>query len=59
VHVIDLQNEDLIACVNIITGGAGVDVIYDGVGKDIFDKSMDLIKRGGALAGTARLLYLM
>ncbi|PSL26432.1 quinone oxidoreductase family protein [Chitinophaga ginsengisoli] len=46
-HVIDLQNEDLIACVNVITGGAGVDVIYDSVGKDIFDRSMDLIKTGG------------
>lgn len=46
-HVIDLQNEDLTARVNAITGGSGVDVVYDSVGKDIFDKSMDLIKTGG------------
>lgn len=46
-HVIDLQNEDLITRVNAITDGAGVDVVYDSVGKDIFDKSMELIKTGG------------
>ncbi|MCF6405133.1 quinone oxidoreductase [Chitinophaga filiformis] len=46
-HVIDLQNEDLTARVNAITGNAGVDVVYDSIGKDIFDKSIELIKAGG------------
>ncbi len=47
-HVIDLQSESLTERVNAITGGSGVDVVYDSVGKDIFGRSMELIKTGGA-----------
>lgn len=46
-YVIDLENEDLATRVHAITGGAGVDVVYDSVGKDIFDKSVNLLKTGG------------
>ncbi|XP_044505781.1 2-haloacrylate reductase-like [Mangifera indica] len=34
-HVIIYKEEDFVACVNEITSGNGVDVVYDSVGKDI------------------------
>jgi NADPH2:quinone reductase len=32
-----------------ITGGRGVDVVFDGVGKDTFTYSLDLIRKGGKI----------
>ena len=45
--VIDYGNEDFVEKVMEITGGKGVDVVYDSVGKDTFPKSLDCLKRRG------------
>jgi NADPH2:quinone reductase len=49
-HVINYREEDFAARVNEITGGALCDVVYDGVGKDTFMKSLDTLKPFGLLA---------
>jgi NADPH2:quinone reductase len=46
-HVINYREEDFVARVREITGGAGVDVVYDSVGKDTFPMSLDCLKRRG------------
>lgn len=46
-HVIDYSKEDFVARVREITGGAGVDVVYDSVGRDTFPKSLDCLKMRG------------
>jgi NADPH2:quinone reductase len=46
-HVINYRTEDFVARVKEITGGAGVDVVYDSVGKDTFPKSLDCLKPRG------------
>jgi NADPH2:quinone reductase len=46
-HVIDYTKEDFVGRVRDITGGEGVDVVYDSVGKDTFPKSLDCLKRRG------------
>ena len=46
-HVINYRTEDFVARVKEITGGAGVDVVYDPVGKDTFPKSLDCLKPRG------------
>ena len=46
-HVINYRTEDFVARVKEITGGAGVDVAYDAVGKDTFPGSLDCLKRLG------------
>src|SRR6185295_2764816 len=38
-HVINYRTEDFLARVKEITGGKGVKVVYDSVGKDTWDKS--------------------
>jgi NADPH2:quinone reductase len=43
-HVIDYRAENFVDRVKEITGGAGVDVVYDGVGKDTFPGSLDCLK---------------
>lgn len=43
-HVIDYRKDDFVAAVKEITGGKGVDVVYDSVGKDTFPKSLDCLK---------------
>jgi NADPH:quinone reductase len=43
-HMIDYTKEDFVARVKEITNGAGVDVVYDSIGKDTFPKSLDCIK---------------
>lgn len=48
-HVILYGQEDLVARVREITGGQGVDVVYDGVGKDTFDRSLDCLRRRGLM----------
>jgi len=46
-HVIDYGKEDFAARVRELTNGAGVDVVYDSVGKDTFPKSLDCLKPRG------------
>jgi NADPH:quinone reductase len=49
-HMIDYTKEDFVARVKEITGGRGVKVVYDSVGKDTFDKSLDCLQPFGLLA---------
>ncbi len=42
-HVINYTSEDFLARVKDITGGKGVKVVYDSVGKDTWDKSLDCL----------------
>ena len=46
-HVINIREEDVVAKVKDYTGGKGVDVVYDSIGKDIFPASLDCLKRLG------------
>jgi NADPH2:quinone reductase len=46
-HVINYRTEDYVARVREITGGAGCDVVYDGVGKDTFPSSLDCLRPKG------------
>ncbi len=46
-HVINYRTEDFAARVKEITGGKGVDVVYDSIGKDTFPKSLDCLKPRG------------
>jgi NADPH2:quinone reductase len=48
-HVILYREEDMVARVREITGGQGVDVVYDGVGKDTFERSLDCLRRRGLM----------
>jgi NADPH2:quinone reductase len=43
-HVINTRTENFALRVKEITGGRGVDVVYDGVGKDTFPASLDCLK---------------
>lgn len=49
-HMINYRREDFAARVKEITEGLGVKVVYDGVGKDTFDKSLDCLKPFGLMA---------
>ena len=49
-HAINYKTEDFLARVKQITGGAGVKVVYDGVGKDTWDKSLDCLRPFGLMA---------
>jgi NADPH2:quinone reductase len=46
-HVIDYRAEDFVSRVRDITGGRGVDVAYDSVGKDTFPGSLDCLRPRG------------
>ena len=48
-HVIDYSKEDFVARVKDITGGKGVPVVYDSVGKDSFAKSLDCLQPRGLM----------
>ena len=48
-HVIVTGKEDFVARVREITGGAGVPVVYDGVGKDTFLGSLDCLSPRGLM----------
>jgi NADPH:quinone reductase len=54
-HVICYGQEDVAKRVRELTGGAGVDVVFDSVGKDTFEASLDSLKRRGMMVcvGTA------
>ncbi|MCT9811235.1 quinone oxidoreductase [Acidovorax sp. Be4] len=54
-HVINYSHEDVVGRVREITGGVGVSVVFDSVGKDTFMASLDCLKRRGLLVcvGTA------
>ncbi|MBL8520758.1 MAG: quinone oxidoreductase [Betaproteobacteria bacterium] len=49
-HVIDYRREDFVARVAEITGGKKCAVVYDGVGKDTFLKSLDCARPRGMVA---------
>ena len=49
-HVINYATEDFLARVKEITGGKGVKVVYDSVGKDTWDKSLDCLAPFGLMA---------
>lgn len=46
-HVINYREEDFVARVKDITGGKGVDVVYDSVGKDTYPGSLDCLRPRG------------
>jgi NADPH2:quinone reductase len=48
-HVIDYSKEDFAARVKEITGGKGVKVVYDSVGKDTFDKGLECLRPFGLM----------
>ena len=49
-HTVIYTKEDFAARVKEITGGKGVPVVYDGVGKDTYMKSLDCLQPRGLLA---------
>ena len=49
-HVINYVKEDFVARVAEITGGKKCNVVYDGVGKDTFLKSLDCVRPLGLVA---------
>ncbi|MBT3069757.1 quinone oxidoreductase [Rhodomicrobium sp. Az07] len=46
-HVINYRTENFVERVKEITGGRGVDVVYDSVGKDTFAGSLDCLRPRG------------
>ncbi|MEE9194897.1 MAG: quinone oxidoreductase [Alphaproteobacteria bacterium] len=48
-HPINYREEDFVARVRDLTGGEGVPVVYDSVGKDTFAKSLDCLQPLGLL----------
>lgn len=49
-EVILYTGQDFAAEARRLTGGQGVQVVYDGVGRETFDKSLDALARRGMLA---------
>ena len=47
--MIDYRSEDVVARVKELTGGKGVKVVYDSVGKDTFERSLDCLAPFGLL----------
>lgn len=48
-HVINYRGENFVERVRQLTGGKGVDVVYDSVGKDTFDGSLDCLRPRGMI----------
>ncbi|AOS78497.1 MULTISPECIES: quinone oxidoreductase family protein [Hydrogenophaga] len=48
-HAINYRTEDFAVRVKEITGGQGVKVVYDSVGKDTWDKSLDCLRPFGLM----------
>jgi NADPH2:quinone reductase len=51
-HVIDYSRSDVATSVRALTGGVGVNVVFDSVGKDTFAGSVDSLRRRGLLVCT-------
>ncbi len=49
-HMIDYSKEDFVARVKDITGGRGVKVVYDSVGKDTWEGSLNCLRPFGLMA---------
>lgn len=49
-HAINYRTQDFVAEVKKITGGAGVKVVYDSVGKDTFEGSLNVLRPFGLMA---------
>ncbi|MGE0672986.1 MAG: quinone oxidoreductase [Methylibium sp.] len=49
-HAINYRREDFVARVKELTGGRGVKAVYDSVGLDTFEKSLDVLQPFGLLA---------
>ncbi len=49
-HAIDYSREDFVAQVKAITGGQGVKVVYDSVGKDTWEGSLNCLQPFGLMA---------
>lgn len=47
--VVDYRAGDFVAPVRDLTGGRGVDVVYDGVGKATFERSLDCLRPRGLM----------
>jgi len=48
-HCINYKKEDFVARVKEITSGKGVPVVYDGVGKETFDRSLECLSPFGTM----------
>ena len=48
-HAIDYRREDVAACVAELTGGEGLAVVYDSVGRDTAEASVACLRPGGTL----------
>ncbi|MCW5804883.1 MAG: quinone oxidoreductase [Deltaproteobacteria bacterium] len=48
-HAIDYRREDVVARVRELTGGRGVPVVYDSVGKDTWERSLDCLEPLGLM----------
>lgn len=48
-HVIDYTREDFVERVKAITGGRGVKVVYDSIGKDTFEGSLNCLRPFGLM----------
>jgi NADPH2:quinone reductase len=48
-YCINYKKEDFVARVKDVTGGKGVPVVYDSVGKDTFDKSLECLSMYGLM----------
>jgi NADPH:quinone reductase len=48
-HVIDYEREDVVARVRELTGGRGVPVVYDSVGKATWERSLDCLEPFGLM----------
>ena len=49
-HVINYSTEDFVAVTRKITNGKGVDVVYESIGKDTLQKSLDCLRLVGMCA---------
>jgi NADPH:quinone reductase-like Zn-dependent oxidoreductase len=48
-HVVVYTEEDFVGAVRAITAGRGVDVVFDGVGRDTLDRSLEVLAERGHL----------
>lgn len=48
-HVVNYAREDFVERARALTGGVGVRVVYDSVGRDTFERSLDCLARRGTL----------